>query len=94
VVEIGPVADVIHRPAHPYTIGLMGSIPSMDDRRERLVQIDGSMPRLDAIPPGCPFNPRCPMVFDRCRTERPELLPAGPTRAACWLHAADGRVMA
>jgi len=89
IVEIGPVAEVIHRPQHPYTEGLMGSIPAMDEDRERLLQIDGAMPRLDAIPPGCAFNPRCPRVFERCRDERPELLPAGATRAACWLHAGD-----
>lgn len=85
IVEIGPVHEVIHRPAHPYTVGLMGSIPSMDADREQLLQIDGAMPRLNAIPAGCAFNPRCPRVFERCRRERPELLDAGPTRAACWL---------
>ena len=84
VAEIGPVADVIHRPSHPYTSGLMGSIPAMDEDRERLLQIDGAMPRLNAIPQGCAFNPRCPQVFDRCRKDRPELLDAGATRAACW----------
>jgi len=88
VVEIGPVADVIHRPAHPYTVGLMGAIPAMDGERERLAQIDGAMPRLTAIPTGCAFNPRCPQVQPRCRSERPELLGAGATRAACWLHEA------
>ena len=88
IAEIGPVASVIHAPAHPYTAGLMGSIPAMDHDRERLLQIDGTMPRLTAIPSGCAFNPRCPKVFDRCRVERPDLLPAGATRAACWLHAA------
>ncbi len=87
IVEIGPVADVIHRPAHPYTVGLMGSIPAMDEDRERLLQIDGAMPRLNAIPAGCAFNPRCPRVFDRCRVERPDLAEAGATRAACWLLA-------
>ena len=87
IVEIGPVGSVIHSPAHPYTTGLMGSIPAMDEDRERLLQIDGAMPRLTAIPAGCAFNPRCPLVFDRCRVERPELLDAGRTRAACWLHA-------
>ena len=87
IVEIGPVADVIHRPAHPYTVGLMGSIPAMDEDRERLLQIDGAMPRLNAIPAGCAFNPRCPRVFDRCRVERPDLVEAGATRAACWLLA-------
>jgi peptide/nickel transport system ATP-binding protein len=86
IVETGPVRDVIHLPAHPYTVGLMGSIPAMDEDRERLLQIDGAMPRLNAIPAGCAFNPRCPRVFDRCRVERPDLLPAGATRAACWLH--------
>jgi peptide/nickel transport system ATP-binding protein len=86
VIEIGGVADVVHSPAHPYTVGLMGSIPVLDGRVERLRQIDGAMPRLNAIPPGCAFNPRCPRVFDRCRVERPELMPAGRTAAACWLY--------
>jgi len=84
--EIGPVQAVIHKPAHPYTAGLMGAIPAMAEDRERLLQIDGAMPRLTAIPLGCAFNPRCPRVMDRCRVERPELLDAGATRAACWLH--------
>jgi peptide/nickel transport system ATP-binding protein len=88
IAEIGPVQDVIHAPGHPYTVGLMGSIPSVDDQGERLAQINGSMPRLTAIPPGCAFNPRCPRCFARCLAERPVLLPAGASRAACWLHAA------
>jgi peptide/nickel transport system ATP-binding protein len=87
IAEIGPVADVIHRPQHPYTKGLMGSIPSIIAEREQLAQIDGTMPRLTAIPTGCPFHPRCPEVFDRCRRERPDLMAAGATRAACWLVA-------
>jgi peptide/nickel transport system ATP-binding protein len=91
VAEIGPVHDVIHSPAHPYTVGLMGSIPAMDEDRERLLQIDGAMPRLTAIPNGCAFNPRCEKVFGRCRVERPDLLAAGRTRAACWLHAGNVR---
>jgi peptide/nickel transport system ATP-binding protein len=85
IAEIGPVADVINRPTHPYTVGLMGSIPAKDEDRERLTQIDGAMPRLNAIPKGCAFNPRCPKVFDRCKTERPELFDDGLSRAACWL---------
>jgi len=88
VAEIGPVDEVIHQPAHPYTAGLMASIPDMDSDRERLNQIDGAMPRLNAIPPGCAYNPRCEQRFGRCQQERPELMPAGATRAACWLHAA------
>ena len=85
IVEIGPVHDVIHAPAHPYTAGLMGSIPAMDQDRERLQQIEGAMPRLNAIPSGCAFNPRCPKAVERCRRERPDLTVAGATRAACWL---------
>src|SRR4051794_29882705 len=85
IVEIGPVEAVIRRPAHPYAEGLMSSIPSLAHRVGRLRQIDGSMPRLNAIPAGCAFNPRCPKVMPRCRNERPELLPAGATQAACWL---------
>ncbi|MFO1179352.1 MAG: ABC transporter ATP-binding protein [Ottowia sp.] len=87
IAEIGPVHNVINQPAHPYTTGLMASIPDMEHDREQLNQIDGAMPRLNAIPRGCAFNPRCPKVFERCRAERPELLPAGATQAACWLHA-------
>jgi peptide/nickel transport system ATP-binding protein len=89
VVELGPVREVIHSPRHPYTAGLMGSIPKIAPQRtRRLVQIEGAMPRLNAIPPGCPFNPRCPRRFERCVVERPELVPAGASAAACWLHAA------
>ncbi len=85
VVEIGPVAEVIHSPKHPYTIGLMGSIPEFDHERERLVQIDGAMPRLDAIPPGCAFNPRCTRAVAQCREARPDLVAVGASQAACWL---------
>jgi peptide/nickel transport system ATP-binding protein len=87
VVEIGPVRDVIHAPRHPYTAGLMGSIPKISIQKQKLVQIEGAMPRLNAIPPGCAFNPRCPRRFARCSAERPALLPAGAGAAACWLHA-------
>ena len=87
IAEIGPVNAVINHPSHPYTVGLMGCIPDMSEDRERLHQINGSMPRLNAIPAGCAFNPRCERVFERCHRERPDLLPAGPTEAACWLHA-------
>jgi peptide/nickel transport system ATP-binding protein len=90
IVEIGPVRTIIDRPSHPYTVGLMASIPRTSGRRGRLQQIDGAMPRLNAIPPGCPFNPRCPEAFDRCRVERPELMPAKETQAACWLYAEAG----
>ena len=86
IVEIGPVHELINRPAHPYTAGLMAAIPDISQDREHLNQIDGAMPRLNAIPVGCAYNPRCPQAFDRCRSQRPDLMSAGLTRAACWLH--------
>jgi peptide/nickel transport system ATP-binding protein len=91
VAEIGPVREVIGAARHPYTAGLMGSIPKIraaaaGERRARLVQIEGAMPRLNAIPPGCAFNPRCAKSFERCRTERPEPRPTGPNLTACWLY--------
>jgi peptide/nickel transport system ATP-binding protein len=95
IAEIGPVHQVINHPEHPYTVGLMASIPDMDVDRERLNQIDGAMPRLNAIPKGCAFNPRCPQVFDRCLQERPDLAAVSrsgqntPTQVACWLHHAN-----
>ncbi len=84
--ELGPVKEVIHAPAHPYTSGLMRSIPKLGEGRERLAQIDGAMPRLNAIPQGCAFNPRCPERMERCSRERPTLMPAGANLAACWLY--------
>jgi peptide/nickel transport system ATP-binding protein len=85
IAEIGPVRTVIKQPHHPYTVGLMGSIPTVTGDDERLAQIPGAMPRLDAIPAGCAFNPRCNAAFDRCRRDRPDLIAAGPGAAACWL---------
>ena len=85
--EIGPVRDVVKAPEHPYTRGLMGSIPTLTQAGARLEQIPGSMPRLDNIPQGCAFNPRCPEVFDRCRAERPDPVDRGAGRqVACWLY--------
>ncbi len=84
IVEIGPVAEVIHHPAHPYTAGLMASVPSLADVGGRLAQIPGALPRLDEIPAGCAFHPRCPKASQRCGDERPELALLQRTRAACW----------
>lgn len=86
IVEIGPVRDVLVDPAHPYTRGLIGSIPPLGRRLARLQQIDGTMPRPDDIPPGCPFASGCPEAFARCRTERPPSFKIGRGEAACWLH--------
>jgi peptide/nickel transport system ATP-binding protein len=84
IVEIGPVDEVIHHPAHPYTAGLMASVPSLADDGGRLAQIEGALPRLDEIPSGCAFHPRCPKASPRCSDERPELALVQRTRAACW----------
>jgi peptide/nickel transport system ATP-binding protein len=86
VMEIGAVRDVLKRPLHPYTQGLMGSIPSLSGEEDRLVQIPGAMPRLNAIPEGCAFNPRCPKVMDVCRRERPAYIEAEGALVTCWLY--------
>ena len=85
IAEIGPVRAVLRRPRHPYTIGLMGTIPNLSADADRLAQIPGAMPRLSAMPPGCAFHPRCVHRFARCVVERPELLDVGESSAACWI---------
>ena len=85
LVEIGEARKVIQNAKHPYTLGLMGSIPTIGDTEEELRQIQGSMPRLAEIPEGCAFNPRCPNVSDRCRKHRPELQSVDESSVACWL---------
>jgi peptide/nickel transport system ATP-binding protein len=87
IVEVGALRDVVQSPKHPYTAGLMGAIPAIGGERNHLAQIEGAMPRVGAVPRGCAFHPRCARVFDRCRGERPELMPAGAGEAACWLYA-------
>ena len=89
--EVGPTQDIIRDPRHPYTRGLMGSIPTLTQNATRLVQIPGSMPRLSDIPAGCAFNPRCPNVTDHCRTARPSLMPLQAFReVACWQADKEG----
>lgn len=90
VIEIGPVEEVLSRPKHPYTRGLMGSIPALGARVERLAQIDGAMPRLNTIPTGCAFNPRCLEAGSRCRQVRPVMVAEGQGSVACLVH--DGGV--
>jgi peptide/nickel transport system ATP-binding protein len=87
VAEIGPVRAVVKDPLHPYAKGLMGSIPTLEGAADRLVQIPGSMPRLNAIPRGCAFRPRCGSAFARCHVERPEPLRVGEHDVACFLYA-------
>ncbi|MGH3995004.1 MAG: ABC transporter ATP-binding protein, partial [Pseudonocardiaceae bacterium] len=86
-VETGAVDEIYAHPRMPYTLGLLGSIPRLDAaERQPLVPIEGQPPSLTALPPGCPFTPRCPMAGDSCREVEPDLLPVdGLTghRAAC-----------
>ena len=92
VVERAPVSDLYERPGHPYTLGLLGSLPRLDDvERRRLVSIEGSPPDLVDLPKGCPFAPRCRFVIGRCREENPPLLPvADGHEAACWVAVTTG----
>ena len=85
LVEVGAVRQVIKEARHPYTHGLMGSIPVAGHDAERLIQIEGSMPRLTDIPSGCSFHPRCPQVIERCRAERPELIKQTNGETSCLL---------
>jgi peptide/nickel transport system ATP-binding protein len=82
--ELGPVRDVITKPHHPYTAGLMASTPVASRGQKRLRQIPGAMPRLDALPDGCAFHPRCEKATDKCRAEPGPTLVADDGRAACW----------
>ena len=88
LVEIGEARRVIQKGKHPYTLGLMGSIPTIGDTEKELRQIQGSMPRLAERPEGCAFNPRCPSVMERCRENRPELQSVDKSSVACWLFEA------
>jgi peptide/nickel transport system ATP-binding protein len=90
LIEIGPARATLTHPAHPYTRGLMASIPSMQRTSGDLPQIEGNMPRLNAIPSGCAFHPRCSERLGRCAHERPVLCPVGETMSACWLTAGAG----
>jgi oligopeptide transport system ATP-binding protein len=86
IVESAPARELYGRPAHPYTRGLMASVPRLDgDTSRRLVPIEGQPPDLSTLPEGCSFAPRCKLAFDRCRRERPVLGPVGPDHLkACF----------
>ena len=83
IIESGRTRAIINDPQHPYTQGLIKALPQQTLPGERLKQIPGNMPALSAIPPGCPFNPRCEYTVDRCRTTIPELVRVGPVEVAC-----------
>ncbi len=85
IAEIGPVREVVEAPNHPYTQGLMASIPRIGRMGAALEHIKGAMPRPGAVPPGCAFHPRCPHRFAPCDRDRPGLMAAEGSSAACWL---------
>ena len=88
IVETAPARDLYKHPRHPYTRGLMASVPRLDGDTERpLVPIDGQPPDLAALPPGCAFAPRCRYAQDICRAERPPLVESKPGHhSACFFH--------
>ena len=93
IVEEGPTDAVIHSPLHPYTKGLLNSIPRMEKRAGRLQQIPGVVPSLLSLPAGCAFAPRCPDAFEKCRGESPAMRTTEPgRRTACHLFGNAGEV--
>jgi oligopeptide transport system ATP-binding protein len=93
IIEESPVKELFANPEHPYTIGLLGSLPRVDEKeRTKLFSIEGQPPVLYQKPNACPFAPRCKWVIDRCWNENPPLLEVGPEhRAACWVDTKTGR---
>jgi oligopeptide transport system ATP-binding protein len=92
IVEAAPSMELFDHPRHPYTLGLLGSIPKInDDRREKLTPIEGLPPDLIDAPDSCPFAPRCSFVQEACRSKNPSLIAVGVDHtAACWVNAAAG----
>ena len=90
IVESGPVRELFRSPLHPYTLGLMKSIPTLNSTQQyssRLNEISGTVPALSQIPSGCPFHPRCPSAEARCKTDKPRLKEITHAQSvSCWLH--------
>ena len=87
VMEEGSVYEIFDKPKHPYTIGLLSSIPTIDgDRKERLKSINGTIPSLMEMPQGCRFNPRCNYASERCISDEPPLESISLRKIACWNH--------
>jgi peptide/nickel transport system ATP-binding protein len=84
IAETGPVDQIVNRPRHPYTRGLMGSIPPVDRDARWLQQIDGAMPRLASRPTGCAFHPRCAHASAQCASTQPAPQREAQALVACW----------
>ncbi len=91
IVEKAPVRELFARPQHPYTVGLLGSIPKLDREQSRLAAIEGQVPDPHAPPPGCRFAPRCPWMTDKCREEPPLAAVEGAQLARCWYAPLEDR---
>ncbi|MEP9364647.1 ABC transporter ATP-binding protein [Nocardioides sp. CN2-186] len=90
IVEQAPTGELWRTPRHPYTEALIGAIPQADGERSQPTVLPGEVPNPAAPPPGCRFHPRCPLAFDKCRTEAPPLLTVETGRTqACWLQRSD-----
>ena len=86
VVEFGTVKDVFDTPKHPYTVGLFGSLPDLEEERDRLKPIQGLMPDPTKLPAGCPFHPRCPRATEECSRVRPESVRTNGHLVKCLLY--------
>jgi len=94
IVERAPVEALFARPEHPYTVGLLGSIPKLHLEQDRLAAIEGQVPSALSPVTGCAFHPRCPFAIDRCRQESPPLASVSPGHeAACWRAPLDAKVL-
>jgi len=89
VAETAAVVDLFTSPKHPYTVGLLASLPRMDTESDELDAIPGNPPNMTDPPAGCPFHPRCPMARDRCVTERPEPREVGEGRTSACHYAEE-----
>lgn len=89
IVESGPVHDILYEPSHPYTIGLMDSIPKLEQKFQRLRQINGAPPVMTAVPKGCAFHPRCARATDLCHTQRPEVVSISPQHGSACHYAKE-----
>jgi oligopeptide/dipeptide ABC transporter ATP-binding protein len=91
ILEIGDVRSIFRRPRHPYTQGLLRSIPRLQDDNRRLFQIPGIIPSAGSVQAGCPFYSRCSVRIDKCRAEMPPMFAFGAgNQAACWVAADRG----
>jgi oligopeptide/dipeptide ABC transporter ATP-binding protein len=93
IIETGTATEIYANPQHPYTLGLLKSVPRLDEKRKtKLDPIEGMPPDLVNLPPGCPFRPRCPYSIDKCAMEDPPLMLVGPKHwAACWVEVNSGK---